>query len=236
MINATHPEVPRPQPVASWRHTAQLVVLFLALAAIGLVVQRQAVRSGAPQLHPNVVPLYLSLLAAEWGLFLYVWRGTRRTGTTLRELVGGRWASPRDLLVDSGLALGAWAVFKILSAAWWHWLKPHPAASIDPLLPRRPIEVLLWIVLSVSAGICEELAFRGYFQRQFAAKTGSPWLAVGLQALLFGIAHSYQGLEATCWIAVYGALFGLLALFRKSLRPGMIAHALTDLLSGLFGI
>ena len=236
MISATQPEGPRPQPVAPWGHTARLVALFLALTAVGLFFQRQAVRSGAPAAHPDVVPLYLSLLAAEWGLFLYVWRGARRTGTTLKELIGGRWAGPKDLLVDLGLALGAWAALKVLSAAWGRWLGPNPAASIHPLLPRRPLEILLWIALSASAGICEELAFRGYFQRQFAALTRSPWLAVLLQALLFGIAHSYQGLRATWQIAVYGMLFGLLVLFRRSLRPGMIAHAWTDLLSGLFGI
>ena len=35
--------------------------------------------------------------------------------------------------------------------------------------------------------------------------------------------------------AIYGALFTLLALWRKSLRPGMIAHAWTDIVGGLLG-
>lgn len=241
MIAAIHPDASCPQPVASWWHTALLAALFLALAAAGVLFQRQAVaRPGVLPSHPDVVPLYLSLLAAEWGLFLYVRRGVlRHTGTTLRQLIGGRWASPRDLLVDFGLALGTWALLKAASAAWAHWRVPDPAdaaASIHPLLPQRPVELLLWIVLSASAGICEELTFRGYFQRQFAALTHRPWLAVLLQALLFGIAHGYQGIQAASRIAVFGALFGLLALWRQSLRPGMIAHALTDLLSGLFGI
>ncbi len=34
-------------------------------------------------------------------------------------------------------------------------------------------------------------------------------------------------------ITVYGALFGLLAWWRRSLRPGMIAHAWTDIFSGV---
>jgi membrane protease YdiL (CAAX protease family) len=37
-------------------------------------------------------------------------------------------------------------------------------------------------------------------------------------------------------IACFGALFGLLAMWRGSLRPGMIAHAGGDILSGIFGI
>jgi hypothetical protein len=54
--------------------------------------------------------------------------------------------------------------------------------------------------------------------------------------VLFGISHGYQGIEACVKIACYGALFGLLALWRRSLRPGMVAHAGSDILGGIFGI
>ena len=38
-------------------------------------------------------------------------------------------------------------------------------------------------------------------------------------------------------ITVYGALFGMLAVYRDSLRPGMIQHAMQDSFSGLaFGL
>lgn len=90
--------------------------------------------------------------------------------------------------------------------------------------------------MSVSAGICEKLVFRGYFQRQFQVFTHSKWIALFLQAALFGISHGYQGLEASVKIALFGALYGLFALWRGSLRPGMIAHAGGDILSGIFRI
>ena len=95
------------------------------------------------------------------------------------------------------------------------------------------MEGALWVLLSISAGFSEELAFRGYLQRQFTALTGRTSQALLLQAAVFGIAHGYQGLQACLAIALYGALFTLLALWRKSLRPGMIAHAWTDIASGL---
>jgi hypothetical protein len=56
------------------------------------------------------------------------------------------------------------------------------------------------------------------------------------KAGLFGISHGYQGLEACVKIAIGGALFGLLALWRSSLRPGIVAHAGTDILGGIFGL
>jgi hypothetical protein len=76
--------------------------------------------------------------------------------------------------------------------------------------------------VAVSAGFCEELVFRGYFQRQFLALTGSAGAAVALQALVFGVGHSYEGAWAVAKITAYGILFGLLAAWRRSLRPGML--------------
>jgi hypothetical protein len=110
------------------------------------------------------------------------------------------------------------------------------AASIQTLLPRRATEIFLWVGVSISAGICEELVFRGYLQRQFEAFTHSRWIALILQAALFGLSHGYQGIEACMKIAVFGGLYGLVALSRGSLRPGMMAHAWGDILSGIFGI
>jgi membrane protease YdiL (CAAX protease family) len=52
-----------------------------------------------------------------------------------------------------------------------------------------------------------------------------------MQALLFGVSHGYQGLSSTVKITIYGGLFGLLAVWRRSLRPGIAAHVLTDILA-----
>jgi uncharacterized protein len=227
-----------PKLIAPRWHTVLFVALFLTLALSGALFQREArSQPGGLQQHPHVVPLYLSLIAMEWGLFLYVWKGgLRRSGTTLRELIGGRWGSVKDVAVDAGLALGLWTVWIIVEKGWDRWVGLGHAASIQTFLPRRASEILLWVGVSVSAGVCEELVFRGYFQRQFEVFTRSKWIALFLQAALFGISHGYQGLEACVKIAIFGTFYGLLARWRGSLRPGMIAHSGSDILSGIFGI
>ena len=227
-----------PKLIAPRWHTVLFVTLFLALALSGAFFQRAArLQPGKVLEQPHVVPLYLSLIAMEWGLFLYVWKaGLRRTGTKVRELIGGRWQSLRDVFLDASLALALWTVWMIVEKGWDRWFGPGHAASIQTFLPRRGIEILLWIGVSVSAGICEEVVFRSYFQRQFEVFTHSKGIALLLQAALFGISHGYQGIEACVKIALFGALYGLFALWRGSLRPGMIAHAGSDVLSGIFGI
>lgn len=238
IITAARFESDFSKPVAPAWHTALLAALFLGIAISGALFQRQA--RSAPnmlQTHPNVIPLYLSLIAMEWGLFLYVWKGgLRRTGTKVSEIIGGRWTSAKDVFLDLSLAIGVWAVWMMIQKSWDRLLGPGHAASIQTYLPQRAIEILLWITVSISAGICEEFVFRGYFQKQFEAYTHLKWLALVLQAILFGVSHGYQGVQACAQIAVFGSLYGALALWRQSLRPGMMAHAGSDILSGIFGI
>src|ERR1700683_3630494 len=139
--------------VAPRWHTALLVGLFVALALAGAVFQRAAkAQPGTLTEHPNLLPTYLALIVMEWGLFLYVWKGgLRRTGTRLRDLIGGRWRSPADVAVDAGLAAGLWIVWPLLDKGMDRWFTPTQAASIQTLLPRRAGEILLWVALSISA-------------------------------------------------------------------------------------
>jgi membrane protease YdiL (CAAX protease family) len=230
-INSSSPKL-----VAPRLHTVLFIALFLTLTLGGAFFQREARSQPGRLQHPNVVPLYLSLIAMEWGLFFYVWKGGLRSGTQLRDLIGGRWQSLRDIAIDATLALGLWTVWMVVEKGWEHWFGPQHGASIQTFLPRRGAEILLWVGVSVSAGICEEVVFRGYFQRQFEVFTRSKWIALFLQAALFGMSHGYQGAEAGVKIAIFGALYGLIALWRGSLRPGMLAHAGSDILSGIFAI
>jgi membrane protease YdiL (CAAX protease family) len=229
---------PAPRLIAPIGHTIALVLFFLVMAAGGAMFQQRAASHATTLPAPGrPTTLYLALIAMEWGLVLYVVRGgLRRTGTTLRDLVGGRWSRPRDVVRDVVVALAAWGVWTLFSWIASRAAGPEHAASVQSLLPRHPIDLGLWVALSVSAGFAEELVFRGYLFTQLRALTRSTGLALVLQALLFGVSHGYQGVRACATISMYGLLFGALALTRRSLRPGMIAHAWTDIAAGLFRI
>jgi uncharacterized protein len=223
-----------PRPLASFRHTATLAAVFLVMAAWGAAMQGRAAHAGAFARPQQVVPLYLSLLAMEWGLVLYVWRtGLRPSGVRLRDLIGGRWTA-RGFVLDLGIGVATWAVWMALGPLLARMWPADHAASVGTLLPRSPVEIALWVALSMSAGFAEELVFRGYFQTQLFAWTRRAWIAVLGQAILFGISHGYQGVRACLAITGYGAMMGVLALARRSLRPGMVAHAWTDIASGIF--
>lgn len=209
-----------------------MLMIQFALVAFGFWAQgRPGPDSVLPQ-HRNTAPLYLSLIALEWGLVAAVRAGVNKQGISLWEVVGGRWSSWKDVARDVALCIPFLFVWE--GAAWlMHRLMgPDQAKSINSLLPQSVMEIVLWIALSISAGICEEIVFRGYFQKQFAAYTNSISVGVLLQGIVFGLGHSYQGVKQVIIISVLGILYGWFAAWRKSLRPTMIAHAWTDIHSG----
>ena len=71
-----------------------------------------------------------------------------------------------------------------------------------------------------------------YLTQQFSAWTGSRAIAVILQGIVFGLADGFYG-KAMLAVTLQGCLLGWLAYWRKSLRPGMMAHGLQDGIGGI---
>ncbi|MGA9183947.1 MAG: type II CAAX endopeptidase family protein [Candidatus Acidiferrales bacterium] len=211
-----------------WHTIALVAFLFASVAWQGYKLHAFGPR---PFVVAHRVPMYLATIAFEWALFGFVWLfGLRPTHTPVRSIIGGRWHGFGDVMKDIGIAFIFWVAVAGLLIICRLALGANPTAerAVRALLPQTLVETLLWVALALSAGICEEFVFRGYFQRQFYALTGSDAAAVALQAIVFGAAHAYQGYRGVITITLYGVFFGILVILRRSLRPGMIQHFLQD--------
>ena len=233
-LESTPSAPPGQAPVAPAWHTLLFLVIIIGFAALSADSQGRMI-----QRHGRV-SAYLLTMGWEYLLVGYIAWGARKKGVTLRQLIGGKWPSLEKFLADVGIAFAFWIVALGVLAAVSHALRLTSPAQVEqakkqlgPLLPRTGVELGLWIALSATAGFCEEIMFRGYLQKQVRALTRSSAVAVVAQGFLFGVAHAYQGGRRIFLIGVYGALFGILALWRKSLRPGMIGHMVQDSFSGL---
>jgi uncharacterized protein len=227
------PAVPtRPKPVAPVWHTILFIVIPIGLS---FFQYRSASETKLAQV-PSLLPTYVFTVIYELVLLGYVYfLGLRRRNVTISEIVGGRWERWGQFWLDVGIALLFWLVVDVVLAILSLELGFSGIKAAQSLIPRTPLEMVVWVLLSCCAGFCEEIVFRGYLQRQFVAWTGNAVVAVALQAMVFGAAHLYQGTKAVFVISVYGALFGSLAVMRKSLRPGIMQHAGQDTLSGIAG-
>ena len=226
---SSRPDVAAAGPLLApkW-HTAGLIGILFLSVVLGVWFQRR----GAPE-HRGVIGLYLAALLFDWALFYYVWAFASRSGATFQRIVGGRWLGPKDVARDVAIAIPFWVVWQVVAVLMHRLLGSDSAKSIGALLPRSPLEVAVWIAVCATAGFCEEFVFRGYLQQQLRAWTGRPGIALVTQSVCFGIGHAYQGIKNVAVIAVLGALYGWLALRCRSTRPGMLAHAWSDVYGGL---
>ncbi len=229
------PPPPR-APVATGRHFIGFLLIGAVVAGLGLLAQRAPTASGAAsnQLasHGQALQVYLTAICMDWAMLYYCWAGVHRRGGGLETLTGGRVRSARDLLADVAIALPFWAAWQVAALVLDHLVGPSAAKTVDALLPRTPVEVLVWAGACITAGVCEELGFRGYLMLQLRAFTGSTPLAVIGQGVVFGVFHLYQGWKNALVIAVLGMLFGLLAVWRGNLRANILSHAMADFWEG----
>jgi len=218
--------------VASPLHTILVLAALSDWAFWAKILADQL--SAAP--NPNRVRIYLLAIFVEWLLFVVVVAGVRRSGASVLLVLGDHWHSVRQVLRDIGIAAGFWVVALMLLWMFSRLLRiAAQPRNVQFMLPHGGAEITLWIALSVTAGICEETIFRGYLQRQFMALTKSDPAGILLSAAAFGAAHAYQGFRMVILIGLFGAMFGILAYWRRSVRPGMIAHAWQDSLGGVVG-
>jgi membrane protease YdiL (CAAX protease family) len=224
----------RSRQIASRMHTILVVAILAAWTLLGSMEAEQMRRA----LNPDRLRFYLLTLSFEWLLAGFVLVGVRRFGAQVGDVLGQRWGSPLQVLKDIGIAAAFWLVSSGLLVLLARLLKTGQQATarrVEFLLPHGGLEIALWVALSITAGICEEAIFRGYLQRQFISLTRNVPAGVLLSAMAFGAAHAYQGFRMVILIALYGAMFGVLAQWRGSVRPGMMAHAWQDSLSGVVG-
>jgi len=211
-------------------HTIIVLLILGVWAFLGKIIADQM----RGEVTPHRVRFYLLTILFEWLLVFFLVAGVRRSGAPLALILGARWSSARQLLKDIGVAAAYWLVSSGLLVILARLLRVGPIGPrMDFILPRGAAEITLWVALSVTAGICEEAIFRGYLQQQFIALTTNVLAGILLSAAVFGAAHAYQGYKMVIPIGLYGAMFSILAYWRGTVRPGMIAHAFQDTVSGV---
>jgi len=210
-----------------------LVVLFPLRAALSGM---RRLRRASPERLPEVrMSVYLEAIALQWLLvaaLAALWIATRRPWSGLGLI-------PHLTPGLIGVAVGAAIVVALV------WRQRRAAIASAELLARlrermRHLEVMLphagrewrrFIALSLTAGICEEILFRGYLL--WVLTHHLPLLpSAAITAVLFGLGHLYQGAKGVAQTGLFGAFLVAVYLLTGSLLMPMLLHAAMDLHSG----
>jgi membrane protease YdiL (CAAX protease family) len=103
--------------------------------------------------------------------------------------------------------------------------------SFSYFFPATWTERRWWVFVAITAGICEEVVFRGFMLHYLHV---FPWtlnltLALLISSVIFGLNHLYQGAGGVAGTAIVGILFGLLFLLTGNLLLPIILHGVMDL-------
>jgi uncharacterized protein len=106
-----------------------------------------------------------------------------------------------------------------------------PTHATLALLPRTPGERRLFTLVGVTAGVCEEWLYRGFFLAVVAALAGGlpTGVLVVVAAVAFGLAHAYQGRVGIVTTGLLGGVMAAIYLQTGSLLLPVLLHAVIDL-------
>src|SRR5580693_1823572 len=107
----------------------------------------------------------------------------------------------------------------------------RPFKRLAFILPVTQEERAWFAFVSVTAGICEEILYRGFLIRYLSNGPwhAGLWIALAIASISFGLAHGYQGLCGIIGTAVLGAAIAMLFMASGSLWLPMALHAIIDL-------
>ena len=213
--------------------------IFLVLFALVLAVGVFGALAGPAEIDLEALrPAQLFLLHFLFLSLLLLWHGLAfggshatpaEAGRSFARQLGLRAPRPgRELAIGLAAGVAGWVgvLVAMLGVGGLVYLVGGPDA-----LPEGPPPVIPWmagqsvalrLALALSAGVVEELFFRGFLQ---------PRIGLAASSGLFVLAHlAYDQPLMLVGVALLSLLYGLLVRWRQNLWAAIVAHTLFDAL------
>lgn len=193
----------------------------------------QRIEAGEPA---NRVKLYRQTMLLEWIAFAVL-------GATWTLL--GRPFAALGFIAPGGNGFWIGAIFvalvsAYLAYAWWQARSMDQAEKakhrdslgvLHHFVPQDERDFRSFAAVSVTAGIVEETLYRG-FVLWYLLQFMPVWAAVIVSSVVFGLGHSYQGINGVARVTGVGAIFALLYFTTGSIWVPIAGHILLDVLQG----
>jgi membrane protease YdiL (CAAX protease family) len=218
--------------------------ILLIFFVLGVVVPwRGRVRLKQLLAKPRVesqerVSLYLSTIAFQWiATAVAAWRAWAHgfTAAQLGVIVPGKFKIVTATIAGTAIIVTLqWLNLRRMGRSTSPLRQPLQTLA-ERILPQNSRELLPFLGLAVTAGLCEEFLYRGFAMAALARAGFSTVLAVVLSSVTFGLAHLYQGRSGFAGTTLLGLLLGGARTLFGSLIPVSAWHTGVDLVAGLAG-
>lgn len=182
--------------------------------------------------------LYFSTMAFQWALAgVVAWRVWAHH-YTVAEL-GLLIRNPAKIAAASAIGTALFVAFQWMNLRRIGRLKAESRGFLqtfaNKILPKTWVETIPYLALAVTAGICEEFLYRGFVMATLRRVGLASWAVVVTSAIMFGLAHLYQGRGGLVSTSVIGLVFGTARIAYHSLVPVTFWHTAVDAVAGLAG-
>ncbi|MCP1452401.1 CPBP family intramembrane glutamic endopeptidase [Priestia megaterium] len=217
------------------------LTLFLLLIIVGYPVWDYFYLKKIKSNQLNKWRMYGGIVVTQWILvtiFLVYWLLTKHTFNNLFSIKKPLFSLDKDFLLSAGVGAGISIVMLVFTISFSKNAREKISErlsdeSIQFLLPSNFKERLFFLLIAVTAGVCEEIIFRGAMFHYF---DHLPFhlsiVAIGIiSSLLFGIVHLYQGWKGMLFTSYLGAI--MFFLFVGQVLCGFLSHYISLLIRSL---
>src|SRR6266704_2935964 len=174
------------------------------------------------------IVLYASTIAFQWlSVAVVAWRAWAH-GYTASQL-GLTIQEPTKVIAASIVGAVTIAALQWLNLCRVGRLPIESRGTLQPIaeriLPQSTVELLPYLALAITAGLCEEFLYRGFAMAALTHVGLGAWLVILVSSLLFGLAHTYQGRGGIVMTFVVGLALGVSRLAYNSLVPAIFWHS-----------
>lgn len=213
-----------------------IVLLFIVQPVYGVFEARRLDARAKAGRSIDRVRFYGHTALVEWAFLAVLGAAWFALGRPIEDLgfvsPGGLgfWIGIALLLLLIGVLLHSWRGVKKASDTE----KAKQIKSLGKLiqfLPHTIRELQSFYRVSITAGIVEEIVYRG-FVLWYLTQVMPLWVAVVVSSLAFGLGHSYQGANGALRCGLVGLAFGLYYVGTGSIWLPIVAHIVLDVLQG----
>lgn len=219
----------------TWPTWIALMTLGVVAPIHGVMEHRALRRSLEAGDAPRRLALYSSTMRWEWGLsaaLLGLWMLAH--GDLEGAFLGFGLEATQLGAVAVGLLLAAVVIINSRAAERDRATLARVRSelgNLEAIAPTSPAERRAFGWLALSAGVCEELMYRGLLLGGLAVGVGL-WPAVAISTIVFGLGHAYQGPAGVIRTGLVGLIMALLTVFSGSIWVAVALHVVVDVFQG----